>query len=229
MNVATKRLPRLGLGVFTAVVIAAIPVRSDLIPDGKDLGHNYVGAGKCMVCHKKELMGNQFATWKRGPHYQAYSTLQSESSIAIAKERGLVVAPSEASECLICHVTLQSVPPERMAYPVELKNGVECESCHGPGKDYRKKTIMSDVKDARKNGLWDAGGDEGICLACHNSQSPTFDPKRYTLPDGSTAGFAFEEAKEKISHPIPADVRGKYLELEKIEKEKERAPAARAN
>jgi len=218
----------LGLGIFTVVVIAAVPVRSDLIPDVTVSEHSYVGAGKCMVCHKKELMGNQLATWKSGPHYKAYGTLQSESSIAIAKELGLLVAPSKAPECLTCHVTLHSVPPERMAYPVELKNGVECESCHGPGKDYRKKKIMSKVKDARKKGLWDAGKNEGICLACHNSKSPTFDPKRYTLPDGSTVGFAFEEAKEKISHPIPADVRGKYLELEKIEKEKARA-AARAN
>ncbi len=74
-------------------------------------------------------------------------------------------------------------------------------------------------------GLWNAGEDEGICLDCHNPRSPTFDPKRYVLPDGSTTGFAFLEAKEKISHPIPAEVRGKYLELEKIEKEKARAAA----
>ena len=223
MSAAAKRLPILGLSIVAAAIFALVPAHPDEIPSRKDSDHSYVGAKKCMVCHKKELMGNQYATWTRGPHYKAYRTLQSDASIAIAKERGLAVSPSEAPECLSCHATLQSVAPERMAYPVKLQNGVECESCHGPGKDYRKKIIMSDVKDAREKGLWNAGEDEGICLDCHNPRSPTFDPKRYALPDGSTTGFAFLEAKEKISHPIPAEVRGKYLELEKIEKEKARA------
>lgn len=229
MGTATTSLRVLRLGIAAAVIFVSVPAVSDLFPDPSDSDRGYVGAGKCMTCHKKELIGNQLATWKRGVHYRAFKTLQSEASIVIAEQRGLAVAPSEAPECLSCHATAHSVPPERMAYPVELQNGVECESCHGPGKDYRKKKIMSEVEVARENGLWDAGQDEGICLACHNPRSPTFDPTRYTLPDGSTAGFAFEQAKERISHPIPPNVKGKVLELERLQKEKARTEAASAN
>ena len=65
------------------------------------------------------------------------------------------------------------------------------------------------------------------CLACHNEESPTFDPARYTLPDGSSAGFDFELAKERIPHPIPEHVKGRFIELEKEEKARARAAEGR--
>ena len=37
--------------------------------------HKYVGAGDCGKCHKKELMGDQLAAWKKGPHAKAFETL----------------------------------------------------------------------------------------------------------------------------------------------------------
>ena len=51
--------------------------------------------------------------------------------------------------------------------------------------------------------MWDPGNDQTICTQCHNDESPTF------------AGFDFEERKEEIVHPIPPEVKGRYLELEK--------------
>ena len=50
--------------------------------------------------------------------------------------------------------------------------------------------------------------------------------KRYVRADGTTTGFDFELAKGRVRHPIPEDVKGRYLELEKAQKEAEKAAAA---
>lgn len=184
--------------------------------------HEYVGARKCKTCHKKELIGNQFAAWGQGPHHRAFRTLQGQASRAIAAERGLSEPPEQSDACLRCHVTAHGVPPTQIAHQLDPADGVQCESCHGPGRDYRKKKIMSDPERAAAKGLWDAENDATICTRCHNPESPTFDPERYTLADGSTAGFDFPQAVARIAHPIPEDVKGRYLELEKeLEEEEE--------
>jgi hypothetical protein len=188
-----------------------------------DSDHEFVGAAKCRTCHKKELIGNQYAAWQAAVHHGAFETLKNEQSVAIAAERGLSAPAHEAAECLSCHVTGHGLPDDRFAYDLEPADGVQCESCHGPGRDYRKKKIMSDPEVAREKGLWDAESDAAICTACHNPESPTFDPERYTLADGSKAGFDFTLAKERIPHPIPEDVKGKFVELEEEEKRRKRA------
>ena len=178
--------------------------------------HQYVGAAKCKTCHGKELIGDQYAAWKtKDPHHRAFATLQSEESRSIAAQRGLARPAHEAPECLECHVTAFGAPATQIATQLDPALGVQCESCHGPGRDYRKKKVMADPERARARGLWDAAEDATICAKCHNERSPTFDAKRYSLPRGGTAGFDFEQAKARIPHPIPEDVKGKYLELEK--------------
>ena len=183
--------------------------------------HDFVGARKCKSCHGKELMGDQNATWRKGLHRRAFDTLKSPESLAIAKARGLEVPPSQAPECLACHVTAFGVPEARIWKPLAAAAGVQCESCHGPGRDYRKKKVMDDLDRARAKGLWNPDGEHGICQRCHNEASPTFDPARYTLADGSTAGFDYLQAAQRISHPIPPDVKGHYIELRKKQKEEE--------
>jgi hypothetical protein len=180
-----------------------------------DAGHQYVGAAKCRSCHGKELIGDQYGAWLRDPHRRAFETLKSAESARLAATRGLAGPAHEAAECLRCHVTAHGVPAAARAYELDPAHGVQCESCHGPGRDYRRKAIMSDLEKARARGLWEAGEDAAICTACHNRESPTFDPKRYRLPGGGHAGFDFEQAKQRIAHPIPEDVKGRYVEREK--------------
>lgn len=177
-------------------------------------GHRYVGLRKCASCHKKELLGNQIAAWRKAPHAHAFVTLRSDASRALAKQQGLAVPAHEAPECLRCHVTAFGLPAQAFAYDLDPENGVTCESCHGPGRDYRKKKVMSDLELAHEKGLYDSD-DAAICTRCHNRESPTFDPERYVLPDGSTAGFDFDLARKKIPHPIPETTKGRYLEIEK--------------
>jgi hypothetical protein len=196
-------------------IAAAILVTLGRAASAEDV-HQYVGAAKCKSCHAKELIGDQYGTWKaKDPHHRAFETLKNEASRAIAAKRGLASSAHEAPECLECHVTAFGAPATQIATPLDPAEGVQCESCHGPGRDYRKKKVMSDHELAHAKGLWHADDDPAICTTCHNEKSPTFDAKRYTLPGGKTAGFDFEQAKQRIAHPIPEDVKGRYLELEK--------------
>ena len=189
--------------------------------------HDYVGVAKCKSCHKKELMGDQVQIWRDGPHRPAWESLQSPESLELAAELGLTQPPSESEECLACHVTAYGVPAERISRPLTEADGVQCESCHGPGRRYRKKKVMSDPERARENGLWSISDASGICQRCHNDQSPTFRADRFVREDGSTSGFDYDLAVQAMAHPIPEHVKGHYLELDAQRKKEEKA--ARSN
>jgi len=175
----------------------------------------YVGAKKCKTCHKKDLIGNQYGAWQESKHSKAFETLEGEKALEVAKEKGLAGPPHEAAECLKCHMTAYGEDASKFAKkPLAAKDGVQCESCHGPGSLYKKKKTMSDRDKSVAAGMWEPGKDEKICAGCHNDESPTWDPAE---------GFDFEKRKEEIAHPIPADVKGKYIEIEKKLKAEKKA------
>jgi hypothetical protein len=199
--------------VALAVMLGAV--------DSSAAEHKYVGAAKCKSCHKKELIGNQYGEWQKGPHAKAYETLQGEEAAEVAKEKGLTTAPHESKECLQCHVTAYDLPASAFdKKPLKASDGIQCESCHGPGKDYRKKKVMSDRDKAVAAGMWEPENDEKICTTCHNADSPTWDPSK---------GFDHKERMKKIAHAIPEDVKGKYLEIEAKRKAERKAQGGKAD
>jgi hypothetical protein len=169
--------------------------------------HKYIGAKDCGRCHKKELIGDQYGEWQKADHSKAFEVLKSDKAVELAKKKGITTPPHETDQCVKCHATAHGVTPEMTAKaPLKLSDGVQCESCHGPGSDYRKKKTMSDHDKAVAAGMWEPGKNEKICLACHNDESPTWDPAK---------GFDYKAAKKAIAHPIPEAVKGRYLEAEK--------------
>jgi hypothetical protein len=172
----------------------------------------YVGARTCRTCHKKELIGNQYGAWKKGVHAKAFEALRSDEAVKFAKKAGIAGPPSEARECVKCHATAFGLKPAQLyrGRPLEISDGIQCESCHGPGSKYKKERTMSDHAKAVAAGMWEPGKNEKICTACHNDESPTWDPAK---------GFDYEKAKEEIAHPIPTDVKGRFLELERERRE----------
>lgn len=182
----------------------------------------YVSHKKCKTCHKKELMGNQYGSWKEGPHAKAFETLKSEKAAGWAKEAGIAGAAHEADDCVKCHATAFGLEATQMAKkPLALNDGVQCESCHGPGSGYRKKKVMSDRDQSVAEGL--VLPEAETCIGCHNDESPAWDPARYKLADGTTTGFDFDQAAAEIAHPIPEDVKGHYIEIAKKRKAEKRA------
>lgn len=198
-------------GIF-AIIVMLWSLNATANEQGEE--HVFVGSQKCATCHKKKLLGRQFAVWKAGPHAKAFETLGSDRAADFAEAAGIEDDPQEADECLRCHVTGYGLSAERFARrkPI-LEDGVGCESCHGAGKDFRNEKVMSDFELAKSKGL--KIPTDADCRVCHNDESPAWDPEKFVLSDGSHAGFDFDQAVALIAHPIPAEVKGHYLELKK--------------
>ncbi len=151
--------------------------------------HSYVGVATCKMCHKKAKTGDQYGKWLESGHAKAYETLKGEAAAKIVAEKGLKGNAWELDECLQCHVTAHGVDAAQLGKKYKVEDGVGCESCHGPGSDYKKMKVMKDEAAAVAAGL--VIPDEKTCVQCHNDKSPTF------------KGFDFEERFAKIAHPIP--------------------------
>jgi len=161
----------------------------------------YVGAAKCKTCHGKDLIGDQYSVWKESKHAKALATLATEKAKKWAAERG-IADPQASEECVRCHVTAHGVDKALLPLKHDPSLGVQCEACHGPGSGYYKKKIMMDRDLAVSKGL--VLQSEKVCTACHNDESPAWDPTRYTRPDGRKVGFDYEQAVKQIAHPVPA-------------------------
>lgn len=150
--------------------------------------HEYIGAKKCSLCHKKPEEGEQFRIWQESKHAKAFETLGTAEAKEAAAKLG-ISDPQTSGKCLKCHSTAYGFTETKVTDAIPVEESVSCESCHGPGKDYMKKSIMEDKQAAIENGL--VIPDESTCVKCHNQESPTFKP------------FNFQERWEKIKHSIP--------------------------
>jgi hypothetical protein len=186
--------------ILRALGLVALALCLSIGASAADAEHDYVGVLKCKTCHKKEGIGNQYGLWQDTKHATAYETLASDQAKKWAAEAG-VDDPQTDDKCVKCHVTAHGVPEERLSKKFDKTLGVQCESCHGAGKDYRKKKIMIDLDLAKSKGLKIPEAED--CMTCHNDESPAWKPDRYTLADGSKVGFDFEQAAEAIAHPVP--------------------------
>jgi excinuclease UvrABC ATPase subunit len=154
----------------------------------------YVGATTCAgSCHKSDSQGKQLDIWQNSKHSQAYKVLQTPEADAIAKEKGFTTPAVETPACLKCHVLGKEMDPAEFESTFNKEDGVQCETCHGPGSDYKKLSIMKDKELSKQNGLIIHTEKEEFCKSCHNSESPTF------------KSFNYEEAWAKIQHSKPKE------------------------
>jgi hypothetical protein len=161
----------------------------------------YVGVKSCGMCHKKEESGNQLAKWQESKHAKAYETLASAEAKEVGKKLG-IDDPQKSGKCLKCHATAYNFGETDMANEkLPVTDGVSCESCHGPGKNYKAKEVMKDRQQCIQNGMVYPATKS--CDKCHNDTSPTWKADRYTKADGSKTGFDVEQATKKIEHPNP--------------------------
>lgn len=149
----------------------------------------YVGSEKCKSCHMNKAKGDAYGVWKASKHCQAFATLATEQSKAVAKKLGIADAQKSA-KCLKCHVTAASAPAAAREASFKQEEGVGCEVCHGPGSEYKAMRVMralaKGTQDAKAVGF--DKGDKSKCVTCHNAQSPTW------------KGFKPEEDYKKIAH-----------------------------
>ena len=114
--------------------------------------------------------------------------MSSQASLDYAKKNG-IADPAKEAKCLKCHSTYEKAAANLRA-GITAQEGVSCESCHGPGSNYKSPTVMKNKKLAMESGL--IIPDKNVCLGCHNKENPFFKE------------FNFETASAKIAHPDPA-------------------------
>ena len=168
------------------IVFLVIPGASE-----EKASNKYIGVKACSMCHKADAKGNQFGVWQKSKHAEAFKTLNSEKSAAIAKEKGLKKPASESPECLDCHTGKVDIKMADKSF--DPKDGVQCEACHGAGSAYKSMAVMKDKAKAVTAGLIeykDEAAIEKYCKTCHNEKSPTFKE------------FKFKEMWGKVKHPI---------------------------
>jgi len=154
--------------------------------------HGFVGVTTCKMCHNSEKAGKQFDIWSNSKHAQAYKTLQTKEADEIAAKKGFKTPAAKTEACLKCHVSGYNVEAALLGAKFKVEDGVQCETCHGAGSDYKDMKVMKNREDAISKGLILPTDGEKFCETCHNSESPSF------------KGFKYEEMWSKIKHSTPA-------------------------
>jgi hypothetical protein len=152
----------------------------------------YVGVNTCAnTCHKGDNKGKQLEIWQDSKHSQAFKNLQTAEADQIAKDKGFNTPAAETPLCIKCHVLGKDIDMAELNETFDKTQGVQCETCHGPGSEYKKISIMKDKQQAVANGLILHDNGAEFCKTCHNSDSPTF------------KNFDFDQYWEKIKHTNP--------------------------
>lgn len=177
-----KKVLLLSLIGFTSFILAQDKVTKSF---------SFVGADACAPCHKTEKQGKQLEIWKNSQHSKAYQTLLTEAANKIAVEKGSDKAAVETEACLKCHAVGYNVAAELKEKKFKVEEGVQCETCHGAGSEYKSLKVMKNKEEAIKSGLLVHEDIAKFCVTCHNSESPTYKE------------FDFETYWAKIKHNIP--------------------------
>jgi hypothetical protein len=166
--------------------------------------NRFIGAAKCKNCHGSPKSGDPYSRWKEEKHSQAFARLASPEAKKLGQEKG-VDDPQKSEQCVRCHVTAFKEPDERLLKGFDRHDGVQCESCHGPGEKHLKARMAAAAETGSEEGF----GDEepalqeipkgeivsrpslSTCLECHNDQSPSFRP------------FCFKKRLADIAHFDP--------------------------
>jgi hypothetical protein len=158
-----------------AVLLALAILASTAVSETEEVTHEYIGVKKCKMCHKKD---GTFPSWEKTPHATAWDRLSDEDKKDESLKKYYTTGTNAKGELL---------------------TGVQCEVCHGPGSDYKKKAVMKDHDKSVAAGL--NMPDEKTCLGCHNEKAPPalakvakdFDYKKlqatgvHDLPEDSSA------------------------------------------
>ena len=115
----------------------------------QDEKNGYVSATACQQCHEQAYL-----QWSATRHAFAFETL-------LKKERYF------DGECVSCHTTGFGY---QTGFQIGDQNstlkGVQCETCHGPGKQHVGNPKKSNIRN---------GADTTLCLECHDTKhSPGF-------------------------------------------------------
>jgi YVTN family beta-propeller protein len=156
----------------------------------------YVGAAVCGSCHDGASMGHQATRWLLSKHARAYASLAAPEAGRIAALSGVPQESQESAACLGCHATGSDAEDWEKDATFSVKDGVQCEKCHGPGSEYVDEKVMKDREAAVRKGL--VIPTPADCVKCHE-QKGSHDMVFRRPPMDMAA------ALERIAHRRPPD------------------------
>lgn len=139
----------------------------------------YVGKSGCSSCHKVATL-----SWEMTPHAKAFESLKPgvKKQEKIKGQLDPNKDYTKDKNCLKCHTTgYEEVGGFKDEASTPEMMGVGCESCHGPGSEYRalhdKKKAGFTKEEAKAAGETYASQDPAICNSCHLGKGSTFTEK----------------------------------------------------
>ncbi|TXH02951.1 MAG: hypothetical protein E6R07_13680 [Nevskiaceae bacterium] len=143
---------------------------------GRDDQHLGVASCAGNTCHgstrpfkDSKIRQDEYFVWQRkDAHAQAWLTLTSERSEAIARRLGLGPA-EQAQECLVCHAESASQRGPRY----QVSDGIGCEACHGAAERWIEPHAKGfhSLDERLEAGLyptWDVHARAKLCASCHS-------------------------------------------------------------
>ncbi|MEE9293763.1 MAG: cytochrome c family protein [Phycisphaerae bacterium] len=168
----------------SAMVVFAVTLPA---PAGDESAYSYVGSKKCKKCHIKV-----HKSWAKTKMGQAFETLKPGQAKESKEKFKLDVDKDYTQDvkCLKCHTVgfgheggyvIPNPDDKKSVRAAKRREGVGCESCHGPGSEYVKvfDEIMKSKRKYKVEELYAVGLrkiDESTCTTCHNEESPTINP-----------------------------------------------------
>ncbi len=153
----------------------------------------YVGARVCARCHDGPGAGHQFSLWLLSKHSMAYAALARPEAKKIAELSGIRLDPQDSFTCLGCHSSGAQAEDWEKDATFRVEDGVQCETCHGPGSEYIAADVMADREAAMAAGLRRPNRD--TCLRCHK-------PKGTHVAVLRSPQLDVGEAMARIAHPL---------------------------
>ena len=145
----------------------------------------YVGSAVCGTCHDEP-----YERWQQSAHSGAFFAMRSEIGYDMDRQMGATVGgPAKNGTCLRCHATASDAPAAYRDAGFQLREGVGCERCHGPGGDH--VSAMRDDEAMDDMGLVQAPS-EMPCKTCHK--------RKKSHGRLNTERFSPVEAWESIAH-----------------------------
>jgi hypothetical protein len=162
-----------------------------------------VGAKACADCHDPDGEGeNAFRVWQTSGHSRAFQTLVSCTenqardlgdlklwvvTMGNGEQYGLPNPAQESKHCLPCHATGFGLDAKLLGASFDMKDGIQCESCHGPGSAHIEAETAGKGREAPTSfkPYKDENAIRAKCLSCH---------------DGTCGPFDFATAWPKVKH-----------------------------
>jgi len=176
-RISSRKIKSIHVSVCICALALVSIAHTGIAADIADYKHLGVASCATSVCHgktsaqtDKHVALNEYRTWiQEDRHAQAYRTLESLASKAIAAKLGLPNAAS-AKVCLDCHS--DNIPAAKRGPKFQVSDGVQCEACHGGAEKWIESHAQQNAihKNNLTAGLYPTElplERARLCLSCH--------------------------------------------------------------